>query len=53
MRCDDLRVRMGEGGAGPFAVILEDLYVLDSPVRGEVVIPFAVRAEDPLDLSIV
>src|SRR2546425_3666700 len=49
----DLRVRVRVGGAGSFPVILEDLDVHDSAVRGEVVITLAVCAQDLFDLAIV
>jgi len=41
------------GGAGSFPVILEDLDVHDSAVRGEVVITLAVCAQDLFDMAIV
>src|SRR2546428_7234667 len=50
---DDLRVRVGERGAGSFPVILEDLDVLYPAVRREIVIAFAIGPQDALDLSIV
>jgi len=46
-------VRVRVGRAGSFAVVLEDLDVLDPTVRGEVVIPLAVCAEHQFDLAIV
>src|SRR5213594_1243312 len=50
---DDLRVRVRVGRAGSFAMVLEDLDVLDPTVRGEVVISLAVCAEHQFDLAIV
>src|SRR3989442_6788161 len=50
---DDLRVRVGERGAGSFPAILEDLDVLHPPVRRQIVVPFAIGPQDALDLSIV
>jgi len=50
---NDLRVRVGERGAGSFPVILEDLDVLHPPVRRQIVVPFAIGPQDALDLSIV
>ena len=44
---------MGERGAGSFPVILEDLDVLYPAVCREIMIAFAVGAQDALDLSIV
>ena len=44
---------MRVGRAGSFAMVLEDLDVLDPTVRGEVVIPLAVSAEHLFDLAIV
>ena len=50
---DDLRMRVGERGAGSFPVILEDLDVLYPAVRREIVIAFAIGPQDALDLWIV